>query len=429
MHTVRLFRADLEGTFLERPNRFLVKVKAGGRTLHAHCANPGRLLELLVPGRRVILERNSGPSRKTDWTLAAVYFQGKVISLISVRANRAAGALVLPALFPNARRIRAEYSEGESRFDYLVELPDRREFIEVKNCTLSAAGRTMFPDAPTARGVRHLRHLQRLARGEPPVGRQKAAAAPDSDTSGPNSSGAAPLGPVTPAPATPASAEPGATGPSSHVTASVLFILSHHDARLFTPNIHTDPEFAVTLADAAPDIAIRAAALSCSPDGICRLANPQVKLDLEPVRHARADSGAYLLLARLDAERTVEVGALGSRNFPPGWYLYAGSARKNLTARTARHLRTRRKRKHWHMDYLAEPADELRAFPIRSGEDLECELAERFSTLADDTVPGFGAGDCSCGSHLLYFHRNPLHSADFFDLLLHFRHGRMGGTG
>jgi sugar fermentation stimulation protein A len=375
METVRLFHGDLEGTFLSRPNRFLVRVEAEGRTIDAHCANPGRLLELLVPGRRVILEHSPGADRKTEWTLAAVYFHGKVISLISVRANRAAEALVLPALFPDAERIRAEYTEGESRFDFLVDHRGRRNYVEVKNCTLSAEGRSMFPDAPTERGSRHLRHLQQLSRD--------------------------------------------GTG------GSVLFLLSHPDALLFSPNIHTDPAFAVTLADTAADIGIRAAAISCRPDGRCTLANSRVEVDLAPAEHARSDRGSYLILLRLDEERLVRVGSLGQRSFPAGWYLYAGSAQRGLTARTARHLRRNRKKKHWHLDYLADIAGELRAFPIRTGEDIECELARRFSDLADDVVTGFGCSDCSCPSHLAFFRTNPLHRQEFFDALLHFRHGRV----
>ncbi len=378
---MRLFHGDLEGTFLSRPNRFLVRVDVKSRTLEAHCANPGRLIELLVPGRRVILEHSPGGGRKTKWTLAAVYFQGKVISLISVRANRAAEALVLPTLFPGADNIRAEYTEAESRFDFLVNYRGRREFVEVKNCTLSSEGRAMFPDAPTERGARHLRHLQRLARGE--------------------------------------------TGDSA-AGGSVLFILSHHDTRRFTPNIHTDPTFSVTLADTAGDIGIYAASLFCSPEGWCRLSDPEVEIDLAPADHARADRGSCLILARLAQDRHTHTGALGSLRFPAGWYLYAGSARKGLTSRTARHLRRGRKRRRWHMDYLAEIAEELRSFPIRSGEDLECELAARFRKLSDGTVPRFGASDCDCESHLMYYRENPLHRAEFFDMLLYYRHGRIG---
>jgi sugar fermentation stimulation protein A len=146
------------------------------------------------------------------------------------------------------------------------------------------------------------------------------------------------------------------------------------------------------------------------------------------VEHARRDRGAYLILARLNEARSTGVGSLGLRNFPAGWYLYIGSARKGLTARTARHLRRGRKRKHWHMDYFVDCADELRSFPIRSGEDLECELAARFSALADDTVARFGAGDCSCPSHMAYYRSNPLHSARFIETLMEFRHGRIGGV-
>ena len=38
----------------------------------------------------------------------------------------------------------------------------RKAFIEVKGCTLEEDGIALFPDAPTERGVKHIRHLAEL---------------------------------------------------------------------------------------------------------------------------------------------------------------------------------------------------------------------------------------------------------------------------
>ena len=107
----------------------------------------------------------------------------------------------------------------------------------------------------------------------------------------------------------------------------------------------------------------------------------------------------------------------------PGWYVYAGSGRRNLSARIARHQR-RRKKFHWHIDFLlacVEPGD-ITSLPVRSRHDLECALAREVATLAEEAVPDFGCSDCSCSSHLFRFARDPLADRRFLDLLLHYRH-------
>ena len=64
--------------------------------------------------------------------------------------------------------------------------------------------------------------------------------------------------------------------------------------------------------------------------------------------------GTYALLLYLKAHQRTVVGALGAVEFPPGWYLYIGSAHGpgGLAARLARHRRRAGKRFHWHVDYV-----------------------------------------------------------------------------
>lgn len=116
-------------------------------------------------------------------------------------------------------------------------------------------------------------------------------------------------------------------------------------------------------------------------------------------------SGLYQLLIRLRRRTVVDVGALGSIAFAPGWYVYTGSARNGLHQRVRRHLR-HDKRTHWHIDYLLAAADGVEAFASTDGDLSECELHQRTreSTAA---VPRFGTSDCRCGSHLAYFRRRP----------------------
>ena len=59
----------VDGEFLERPNRYLAKVKIGGRITEAHVPDPGRLPGLMIPGRKARLVYNPSPNRKTQYTL------------------------------------------------------------------------------------------------------------------------------------------------------------------------------------------------------------------------------------------------------------------------------------------------------------------------------------------------------------------------
>ncbi len=130
--------------------------------------------------------------------------------------------------------------------------------------------------------------------------------------------------------------------------------------------------------------------------------------------------GTYALLLRLDTRWTVEVGALGAVDFPPGWYLYLGSARGpgGLAARVARHRRVADKRVHWHIDYV-RPATTLIEVWISPGKvHQECAWAAAAGRLigADIIAPRFGASDCRCPSHLFHYAHRPQQS-DFESLI------------
>jgi len=106
----------------------------------------------------------------------------------------------------------------------------------------------------------------------------------------------------------------------------------------------------------------------------------------------------YQLLIELPGAVTVTVGRLGKFEFPAGRYLYTGSARRNLEARIARHLRSE-KTLRWHIDYLLA-APGVRVLEVRRSRRDECVLNR--ATAGGMPVPGFGASDCraGCGSHL-----------------------------
>jgi len=120
--------------------------------------------------------------------------------------------------------------------------------------------------------------------------------------------------------------------------------------------------------------------------------------------------GTYVLVMRLCPSTEVRVGRLGVFRFPAGWYLYVGSALGlgGLAARLKRHL-LRRKRLHWHIDHLLVVAELVEIWWRASPERQECAWARVLGRLpgASVPVPGFGASDCRCPAHLLYFAHRP----------------------
>ncbi len=160
----------VSGTFVERPNRFVVFArKETGETVEAHLADPGRLVELLLPGAELRLRPAAeGSSRRTRFSVALVRSPTAPHAWVSLEATRANGLVEeLWAKgdlhrFDRSWEMRREVRHGSSRFDFRFERHGRRSWLEVKSVTLVERGVGLFPDAPTARGCRHVAELVRL---------------------------------------------------------------------------------------------------------------------------------------------------------------------------------------------------------------------------------------------------------------------------
>ena len=153
------------GLFVSRPNRFVALVDLDGGRIAAHVKNTGRCRELLVPGCEVWLEKAAGTDRRTAYDLVAVRKilpdgRSLLVNMDSQMPNEAA-AEWLPGsgLLPEGAEIHREVRYRDSRFDFYMEGGGRRIFCEVKGVTLEEEGRALFPDAPTVRGIKHLREL------------------------------------------------------------------------------------------------------------------------------------------------------------------------------------------------------------------------------------------------------------------------------
>lgn len=204
-----------EAVFLSRPNRFIAKVLLEGQEETVHVKNTGRCKELLVPGTRVWLSKSDKKERKTQYDLIAVEKEGRLLINMDSQLPNAAATEWLPGsgLFSPEAKLRREVAWGASRFDLYVEDGDRKAFIEVKGVTLEQDGLARFPDAPTQRGVKHLRELAACLR--------------------------------------------------EGYEAYVLFVIQMQGVQAFAPNEATDPAFATALRQAA-EAGVKILAYDCT---------------------------------------------------------------------------------------------------------------------------------------------------------------------
>lgn len=146
-----------KGTFLDRPNRFIAHVEMDGRRETVHVKNTGRCRELLLPGAEVWVTAPGTEGRKTKFDLVTVRKENGMLVNID---SQAPNAVVREWLERQGYDVIVpEYSYGDSRIDFYLERGMEKTLMEVKGCTLEIDGIGYFPDAPTDRGVKHLREL------------------------------------------------------------------------------------------------------------------------------------------------------------------------------------------------------------------------------------------------------------------------------
>lgn len=159
----------LPGVLLRRYKRFLADVRLeDGTELTVHCPNPGAMTGTAESGWRVLISRSPREGRKLSHTLELVHNGRCWIGVNSAMANAVVGHALqagrLPALqgYPEVRR-EVAYGTG-SRVDFLLSGPKGLCYLEVKSVTLVVNGLYAFPDAVTARGLKHLKELEAVVR-------------------------------------------------------------------------------------------------------------------------------------------------------------------------------------------------------------------------------------------------------------------------
>lgn len=151
------YKNIVHGRFKSRQNRFIAKVAVEEKIETVHVKNTGRCRELLLPDSEVILEKSDNPARKTKYDLISVYKEG--LGLVNIDSQAPNKVVYEWLKTKDYSYIKPEYTYGNSRIDFYMEKDDKKYLMEVKGCTLEVDGIGYFPDAPTERGVKHLREL------------------------------------------------------------------------------------------------------------------------------------------------------------------------------------------------------------------------------------------------------------------------------
>ena len=374
----KIYKTLVEGKFIDRPNRFVCHVEINREKVLCHMPNPGRMREFLFPGVTLYLTPNRKGLR-TAYRVVGCKKGSHIFYLDTTKANDVAAWLVKNHKIPgweNYFLAGREVTMGDSRFDLLLGDGETGETfpVEVKSCSLSGEHGAMFPDAPTERGRKHLTHLVEMGRA------------------------------------------------GEH--AGLLVLVHYKNACWFLPNYHTDLPFAEEFRKGLDFLDWKACVIPWTKDFLMPENVRLIPSSGEVLDREMGNAGDYMIVLQMEEDSTITVGSLGDIRFPKGYYVYVGSARKNLDQRIAHH-KALRKRRHWHMDYLRNACRFTGAIPIRTKEDLEHKLAETLSGIADWTIPGFGCTDCSCKSHLFGFHQNPMHLPAFVKIEENFEINRL----
>ena len=155
----------INAEFIERPNRFLTKVKINDKIFMSHLPDPGRLKELLTPGAKLLLKKENGVNRKTKFSTQAVYLKNTLISLNTLTPNKFVSFLLKNKLLPfleNWEFDKQEVTYGKNRFDFQLIKNEKKMILEIKSATLVEIQIAKFPDAITERGKRHVEHLSQM---------------------------------------------------------------------------------------------------------------------------------------------------------------------------------------------------------------------------------------------------------------------------
>ncbi len=373
MSTISFYNNWEEATLINRDNRFVMRLNLHGKEVFAYVPNTGRMEEFLYTGSTFYITNT--PTPKFDYKVIATKYQDKIVFLDTIKVNDIFHRLLIGNYikdFENPAKIEREKTVGNSRFDFLLTKQNGSLiYIEVKSCTLIHNKIAMFPDAPTQRGVKHIKKLNQIA--------------------------------------------------GDNLECYVYFLITNYNAESFCPNFHVDPEYARVFTN-SNNVHFRAGALNLiDPVTIDLSSIKNISIDYDKLQKHCGNKGSYLLVIENQKEQSVDIGKLGTRQLAKGFYVYVGSAMGGLDQRLKRH-RSKSKKKHYHIDYILSGNMKIKKeYQIQSTQRLESKISKRVSEVCDYSIFGFGSSDTKDDSHLFYFKNNPVKQESFYSIILDFR--------
>jgi sugar fermentation stimulation protein A len=159
----------IPGTLIKRYKRFLADVKLKNRDIvTAHCPNTGSMAGCSEPGQTVYLSSHDNPKRKLKYTWELIKMPTSLVGVNTLVPNRlvveSIKAGIVTELAGYDRVDREVKINDHTRLDFmLTDLRGQHCYGEIKNCTLVNDSAAAFPDAVTARGLKHIAELEALA--------------------------------------------------------------------------------------------------------------------------------------------------------------------------------------------------------------------------------------------------------------------------
>jgi sugar fermentation stimulation protein A len=156
----------VEGILLQRYKRFMADIRlSDGTVVTAHCPNSGSMKECSEPGSTVYLSESNNPARRLRYTWELIAMPTSLVCVNTLVTNKLVRQAVTGGLVPALAgygSVRSEVNTGRgSRIDLVLDEEGQPScFVEVKSCTLVQSATACFPDAVTARGLKHLKELQ-----------------------------------------------------------------------------------------------------------------------------------------------------------------------------------------------------------------------------------------------------------------------------
>ena len=149
---------------VERDSRVTVKATSKDGQFRAHLRNTGRLNDLIYPGAIVACERKE--DGKTDARVLGALDNGNYVLLDTWVQEKAFGRVLRNGeldWIPPDVEVEDQVSFRGKRFDFGLKIGSVRGYLELKSAVTCKNGWASYPDAPSRRGLEHVKLLSKIS--------------------------------------------------------------------------------------------------------------------------------------------------------------------------------------------------------------------------------------------------------------------------